>query len=247
MAKDLAVSQAMLWKVVAGGQAQPGQADRGVGSVAWREPKVAVLRRRQAYRHRCRSRAAHPHFRPDTPGPPGEHSEMLSGETFSLAANFYRPTRYWYELQPGEPAIRSGLQLKVRDLLLMESDPNEFPEKERLNDVICGVRVIVDGKEKLKLGQVFFEPDSEDSGPARIEVDTFDLGIDPSRITTEVRSVPFRGGLRQIETLYTRVRSKVTGKMEKVRLGQFDLQPLLPTIEYTDIVSVCVLIVRRTP
>ena len=249
MAKDLGVSQAVLWKVVEGGQAPPGN----LIEVLARRPNVNLpwLFRGEGKPNETDSGQGIPIpiAKQILPGPPDNHRESLSGEMFSLTANYFRPTRYWREIQPGDPVLRSGLRLCVRDLLLMETDPRAFPDKERLDDELCGVNIIVNRAQKLKLGLVHYEPGNEESGPARIEVDTFDLGVDPSEVRRRVTSVEFRGGVRKVETLYRLERSPKTGKLVEVELGQFDLQPdlLLPTIAYEDIVCVCVFLVRRSP
>ncbi|MEI8375658.1 MAG: hypothetical protein WCJ35_22785 [Planctomycetota bacterium] len=250
MAKDIGVSQAVLWKVVEGGQAPPGKLIEVLAR--WPSVNLPWLFRGEGKLNEADSGQGIPIpiAKQILPGPPDNHQMNLSGEMFSLTANFFRPTRYWHEIQPGDPVLRSsGLRLRVRDLLLMETDPRVFPDKERLDDELCGVNIVVNRAQKLKLGLVHYKPGNEESGPARIEVDTFDLGVDPSEVRRKVTSVEFRGGVRNVETLYRLERSPTTGKLVEIELGQLDLQPnlLLPTIAYEDIVCVCVFMVRRSP
>ena len=174
------------------------------------------------------------------PGLPEENQAYLSGETFALSPHLYRPTRYWFEIQPGDPVLRSGLRIGVRDLLLMEADHRAFPSRERLFQHLCGVKI----SGVVKLGLATYFKGDEESGPARLEVDTLDLGVDPSEVRREEATVPGRSRKNQI--LYRWVRDK-TGKNVKEQLTDFDLNPLLPTIEYEGIVCVCLLVVRRSP
>jgi hypothetical protein len=177
------------------------------------------------------------------PGLPEHHQHRLCGETFSLAAHLCRPSRYWLEIQPDDPVLRSSLRLNARDLLLMETDRGAFPVPDRLVHDLCGVRATVEGQITLKLGRVDYLPGDEETGPAHIEVDLFDLV--PADVKCDVALREFRGRLRRFESFYRL--EKRHGKNVKVPVSEHELFPPLPTITYEDVVGVCILMVRRNP
>jgi hypothetical protein len=244
MAADLRVSHPVVWKVTEGGQTPPGKLIEALA----RDPRVNLtwLFRGEGTPTDIESDQgiAIPIAKQILRGSPEKHRESLSGEFFSLAANFYRPGRFWLEIQPGDPALRSQLlRLNIRDLLLMDTDRSVFPTQERLGQQLCGVSI----KGETTLGLVDYVPGNEESGPSRIEVDTFDLGVDPSEVFREVRPVMVRGRPRRITTFYRWVQSEKTGKKVKEEVTDLDLEPFLPTIKYEDILCVSVLMVRRSP
>jgi len=176
------------------------------------------------------------------PGPPEEQQDYLSGETYALSPRHYKPSRYWLEIQSGDPVLRSGLHLNARDLLLMECDHRFFPSRERLGQQLCGVKI----GGIMKLGLIDYVEGDDESGPSRLEADTFDLGVDLSEVRREVVTVMIRGRPRKNEILYRWVQGKA-GKKVKREVSDFELEPILPTVAYDDIVCVSVLLVRRNP
>ena len=127
----------------------------------------------------------------------------------------------------------------------MEVDRSAFPAPDRLARHLCGVRINVEGQAKLKLGLVDFVQGDEDTGPAHIEMDTFDLRVDPREIEYETVTFQVRGHTRTFKIPFRWQKSAKTGKKIKEELNDWDLDPILPTIAYEDIVAVGVLMLRR--
>ena len=238
MARELGMPQPVIWRVVVQGQAPPGKLLERLAT----HPRVSLsylFRGEGPPTAQADAGTAIPIAKSLLLGKPDNHPQLLSGESFSLAPNLYRNSRYWLEVQPGEPVLRTGLGIRVRDLLLMETD--DFPDEDRLYQHLCGVRVSFDGATKLKLGRVDYIPGSPDSDPARLELDTFDLAVDPAEIKRKVAVHELRGRKRAVETYHRAVGG------EDVPVSDLDMAPILPTISYADIVAIAVLLVRRSP
>jgi hypothetical protein len=95
------------------------------------------------------------------PGAPDAHHDILSGESFPTAGAFYRPSRYWLEVQPKEPLLRiRHLCLRPRDLLLVETDESWWTQAHIVHERIC---VVPAKKDNVELGFVtHYEGDSDD-------------------------------------------------------------------------------------
>ena len=110
MAKDLGVSHAVAWRVMEDGQSPPGKMIEALAS----DPRVNLtwlFRGEGKPTDPLPGRGiAIPIAKQVLRGPPQDHQDCLSGETFALAANLCRPGRYWAEVQPGDPVLRSGLR-----------------------------------------------------------------------------------------------------------------------------------------
>jgi len=128
--------------------------------------------------------------------------------------------------------------------LLMETERKAFPPHDRLFGQLCGVRLVIEGQPVVKLGAVEFAEGSEESGPPRLELDTFDLGIDPSQIVEEEVVRKFRGKERRFVRKF-KIVDREDGGQEKKELHDWDLEPILARIEYDDIVAVCITVLRR--
>ena len=86
------------------------------------------------------------------PGAPADHLEMLFGESFPTAGAFYRPSRYWLEIQPKEPILRfRHLCLRPGDLLLVETDDSWWTQGRMVHERIC---VVPATNENVELGFV---------------------------------------------------------------------------------------------
>ncbi|MEI8376323.1 MAG: hypothetical protein WCJ35_26185 [Planctomycetota bacterium] len=244
MARDLQVSQPVAWRVMQGKQTPPGKLIENLA----RDPRVSLA---WLFRGEGNLTGAGGQVMPVAkaifPGQPDNHQDLLSGEFYSVSSSFCRPSRYWLEIQASDPVLRSRRSLNVRDLLLLETDRNVFPTADRLVYLLCGVRIEVEGQSRLKLGLVNYIPADKDSGPAHIEVDTFDLGVNPSDIKCDVAYREFRGSIRRFESFYRWETSLKTGKKIKVPVCDYELDPVLPVIDYKDVVCVSVLMVRRDP
>lgn len=238
MAEDLGVSVPVIFRVVAGKQTPSCKLIEGLAQhpkmdAMWlltgRPGPVAVPITQQAL-----------------PGPPDDHAEILTGDCYTTPAELAGTGRYWLEVQPHDPAVQiEELHLAPRDLLLMATNPKDIPNAEKFHGQLCVVRCPVDGGSEpaLKLGAVQFA-EATDEMPARLEVDTFDLGIDPSQIIEERVERTFRGHTQVFTRKFKYVDMK-DGTKRKVPVSDFELEPVLPKIEFDDIVAVCVGMVRR--
>jgi transcriptional regulator with XRE-family HTH domain len=242
MAKDLGVSQPVLWRVLEGQQPPPGSLVESIArhqdvSLAWLFRGDGDPSERRSAENR-----AVPIAKAALPGSPADFKGLLSGECCALPPP--APSRYWLELGVSEPLLRAGLQLRPRDLLLIETDQRWFPEPEGLFEDLCVVRFDVRGQKKRKLGRVSHVQGSDDEGPSRIEVDTFDLRPDPRSIESRVIVRNVHGRPRKIEILYEHVE---TTRARKVKQRVSRSEPILPTIAYEDVIGICTGIFRRSP
>ena len=242
MAKDLGVSQPVLWRVVHGTQTPPGRLIENLGQDPRINPAWLLRGEGEPTGPESGQGIAIPIAKQLLPGLPQDHHDYLSPETFALSPSLYRRSRYWFEVQPGDPVLRSRLRINARDLLLMDADRREIPSQERLYQRLCGVKM----NGAMKLGLVDYFEGNEDSGPPRLEVDTFDVGVDPSEVRSELVKVKAQGRPREIRNFYRLVPDK-TGKKVKVSVSDHELNPILPTIAPAGIVCIAVLMVRRSP
>lgn len=75
------------------------------------------------------------------PGPMEQHRDLLTDDGFPVARRFYRESRYWYEVQRGDPIVgEAGRKIEVGDLLLMETDPHQRRHEPELLGKLCVVR-----------------------------------------------------------------------------------------------------------
>lgn len=75
------------------------------------------------------------------PGPVEAHRDQFTDDRFPVARRFYRESRYWYEVQRGEPIVGEASQkVAVGDLLLMETDPSQRRYEQSLLGKLCVVR-----------------------------------------------------------------------------------------------------------
>lgn len=178
------------------------------------------------------------------PGPPVEHQDLLSGGWIDVSQGLFAPSQYWLLLTSAQPIVRDPARgFKVGDQLLIETDRARFPKPGQLLGRLCVVR-FPGGDPPLKLGAVSHHAADVDTGPERLEVDTFDLALDPSRLIREevYRHYP-HGEIRHAQRCHKIVESR--GRKLAVPLGERDVEPALPRIDYTDIVAVWLHILRR--
>lgn len=248
MAKELQISQPVASRVLRGGQPPSAKLIENLA----RDPRVNLawlLRGEGAPGDReAGCGVPVPIAKQLLPGPPADHAHLLSGDFFGLAPNYYRESRYWLEIQPTDPVLTSEIvRLKPRDLLLMDAGREAISAEERFFGDLCGVRVSGDEGASHKLARVTYVPGSDEDGASRLEADTFDLAPNPKDIVTERVIREFRGQTRMVTNTYRLKQSRTTGKQIRVPLGELELEPSLPTIVHSDIVSVCILVVRRRP
>lgn len=157
------------------------------------------------------------------PGAPKAHHDLLSGESFPTAGAFYRPSRYWLEVQSREPLLRMRhLCLRPRDLLLVETDPSYWPQARMVHERIC---VVPAKKENVELGFVTQHEGDEDDPAEYLSIDM------PPDIDQVARRVT--------------VDWKADGSIEAAQ--HWIKPPLLRsrTVSLSQIFGICIMIVRR--
>jgi hypothetical protein len=170
------------------------------------------------------------------PGPPSAHREMITGGWVTVPEIVASPSVYWLALQSTQPVVKkSSSEFRTGDHLLMETDPAKFPKEDRLWGEVCVVRDGAGGSQ-LKLAAIEYRSASEDTGDPRLEADYFDAA-DPDQTVVEDVYRRFPDGLVQ----HFQRRLKQEGRRSAMRV----MDPLLPVIRYTDIVSVWLKILRR--
>lgn len=172
-------------------------------------------------------------------GSPSDQQKATMGDWQSLATRHYRASRYWLRVQGDEPITRAAEQGVVAgDMILMETERTAFPKSGRFVQQLCGVRF---KKGILKLALVDCYPADRDTGPACIEADTFDLDRKPEESVRQyvIRHQP---GRKPTVTTQEMVLSE-SGKPR--RKTSDDLEPRLPRIKFSQIVCMCVLVLRQ--
>ena len=146
MAEDLAVSAALISKVVRGERA-PGSKlldavanDRRVNRLWVHEGQGEPLR--AEHREAPADEFLVPVARIILPGPPGDHAGLLAGPRLPVGAFFYASSRYLLEIQADDAVVRvSELKIAPGDLLLLETDAaNWRGDVGILKDRLCAVR-----------------------------------------------------------------------------------------------------------
>jgi hypothetical protein len=125
----------------------------------------------------------------------------------------------------------------------MDADRAAIPRGDRLCGNLVGVRVKTEQGPRLKLGLASFHVETED-GAALLEVDTFDLGVDPADV---VREFVIREQPDGILSAHKRTLKMIHDRRGRrpVPVTQFDAEPICPKIVFKDILCVFVLLVRR--
>jgi hypothetical protein len=119
------------------------------------------------------------------PGAPLAHQDLLTGGWVNLSGQLFAPSQYWLLLMSSQPIVREPLHgFRAGDQLLMETDRTRFPREMALCNDLCVVRLPAMSP-PLKLGAVTHHEATEENGPARLEVDTFDLALDCSDLIRE--------------------------------------------------------------
>jgi hypothetical protein len=159
--------------------------------------------------------------------------------------NLYSPSRYWLELQPTEPAVKfRGSTFLAGDLLLMETDRSQFPAPDKLNDRWAVIRTPAPNRFQPCLARLSYSPAGGAGDPAVLEAETFEhhptFG---TRVVLEL--VP--GGEPRVSVHEVRYEQPpATAKLEKGEAPKRHGLSLLPRgVELTDVIALCVLVVRR--
>lgn len=238
MAEALGLSQPAVWRAVNGKHIPSGTFLAGLARFA--DVDLNWLFRGQGDQPKPNAELAIPISQRLLDGKPREHQDQLSGSFVPVAAGDYAPTRYFLEVQPDEPIRHSEeMKVRVRDLLLMETDRRRFPPRDRLFH-LCGFRVKGRRAAKLKLGFVDFVPDDPEEGAAHLVADTFALAIKKSQLIRKTVIVE-RPGQRPV----VRIQNYIATKGGETPVSDFEREPASVQVAYDDLVAVCVGLTRR--
>ena len=156
MARDVSCSPSVLTKIAAGSQSPGRRLLTAISSHPKVNPSWLLAGKGEPLLADSNEVPAAgwplPISRQALPGAPEAHPELLSGESFPTAGAFYRPSRYWLEVQPNEPLLRfRHLYLRPRDLLLVETDDSWWTQMRTVHERIC---VVPANKSNVELGFV---------------------------------------------------------------------------------------------
>ena len=84
-------------------------------------------------------------------GPLDQDRKLLTGDTYPVAGNHYRRTRYWLRIQSKEPVTKTPhTDIRPGDLILMETDPIYWQNPAVIHACISAVRIV--GHKSPRLG-----------------------------------------------------------------------------------------------
>jgi len=181
------------------------------------------------------------------PGPPDQYPQMLTGETYRIPHEDYSPKRYWLELLPTDPAVAHRSQkMSEGDLILIDTDPIRLSDAVRLGFFV-GIAWVEPFQEDrmLEVGQIRI--DTYDDGSDRPILYSFRRGYKPDDVYEEFSFKVFKNRETQIErsTKFERD-SKQSGESGSRRLSYNQQRKLEFVVELTDIVGICLSLLRRT-
>jgi hypothetical protein len=177
------------------------------------------------------------------PGPPVEHNQVRE-EGVPELGDLYSPSRYWLKLGAREPAVMvSGTRLEAGDMLLMETQRSLFPTPDQMDARWCVVRLPGRKESKLRLARLSQVSESQDNGVAHLEAETFEaypLVVDRTVIEE------FPDGVVKVVKHKVRYERPAAGKLDDAEALEPWTSSILPRpVEVTDIIALCVLVVRR--
>lgn len=176
-------------------------------------------------------------------GAPDENLQALSDERQDVIPQLVNSGSYILLVQGDDP-ITHDIEMGIHpgDRLLVDTTPASIPKTKRLFRALCVVRH-PKNRNKVCLGLVTYSEADIDSGPERIEVDTFDLGLRPDEIIREKKIVEYRGRKRETVQLYKRIGDPNDQRLMPV--SDLELEPPLHRIAYEDIVGLCKMMIRK--
>lgn len=179
------------------------------------------------------------------PGPPLEYQHLLTKRSLILSEDLFSATQYWLRLKSTEPLVEQAtFGFCAGDQLLFETDPRNFPREKQLGGQLCIVRFPHEVPE-LRLAAVTYCAADSDTGPERLEVNTFSFqDVPPNRLVREIayRHYP-NGTIRQEERFLQLIPFRNAERA--VPLDDCS-PPRRPEIQYANIVAVWLYILRRT-
>jgi hypothetical protein len=177
-------------------------------------------------------------------GLPQEHQNLQTGQWFPVQGGFHAPSRFWYEIQAGDPITQAALErIAVGDLLLMDSDPVSWIDIVALDDRLCAVWVSDHESDErhLMLGRAEYHPgDSEER--QHLLANTFDWPLPNRKVQAAFVMSKTRDGQPMMRKIFV-VEDSKTGACRKT--SRMALTPHSREIRLVDVVAVCVLVLRR--
>jgi len=140
MARDIAVSQSLLSKVVNGSQRAGPRLLEAIG----RQPGIEVewLLNGRGKTPFVAMRGTLPVAVGILPGPPSAHVQLLTGDRHPVAEAMERPTRYWLAVQTDSPLLEpTELKIATGDFLLIETDSEWTSRDDLLAGRLCALRL----------------------------------------------------------------------------------------------------------
>jgi hypothetical protein len=170
------------------------------------------------------------------PGPPASHSHLMTGERFTVAPAFDRPSCYFWRLPNGHPAAAvNAWRLRSGDLLLLEF--REVTSAATITEKMCVLRGGILGRADPMYGMVNLDP----KGRLVFEDDRPRLRFDhlPS-------SEPVDSPMPQVKVPSARTRRVRNLERDAKNAGERTADPYrsLPIFDVTHILSVQLVMVR---
>jgi hypothetical protein len=195
-------------------------------------------------------------------GPPQEHPEYISDQIFPVARQYYRPSRYWLPVPEEWPFLKDEASaIKAGDLLLVETDREEIGR--HLADwstgaVLCMARVALPAPAGVQLCLGYASVRSLEGGLFAWE---WKFHWKPLTKTTErvkLIGVRMRPG-RSPEAFVHEYDSNTPDPLQRVRVtpvpapgtrpprrrSTYSDSLFWPTVEFGDIVGICLVLCRR--
>ena len=186
------------------------------------------------------------------PGLPEDCRDHFIGESVPEVAELYSPTRYWLKLDATEWAVQppgtllstdsefaAETKLAAGDLLLMESAEDRFPTMEGFHGRWCAVRRPGRGATEIRLARLEYTPADGPGEPAALYALTHRRM--PLRVRRLIVDEHPGGGVtaRRSEFIPNEGPEGLRARTEPV------LPPFPRRVDPSDVVAVCVLVVRR--
>jgi hypothetical protein len=249
MARDMRISQPVMWRVMHGKQAptaklieslardphvNPHWLFWGEGSPTEKEPGQIM---------------ALPVATRLPPGVPSEHPDYFEGGEFPVAAALCRLTRCWYEVSEKTAVLRNpDARLQAGDLLLLDYDIHQRTNLVELDGRIAAAQVRTAGNRgdhRLELGIVDYScgPDEELLTLVTGKPDfSHWKGVKrvPAQVTTKDKT-----SSKMVTLDETSAPAFVDSQGRISPIPEHTLAPITYSIQATDIVAVCVGVFRR--
>ncbi len=98
------------------------------------------------------------------PGKPSDCISLLAGRWLDDSNRFFTSTQYWLLLETDHGVFQDiRLGFRAGDKILIETDPEKFPDKDSLSEHLCVLNLPEKNKSNLVLGRVTYRPNSRDS------------------------------------------------------------------------------------